>query len=299
MDDNVNPTIRNIPLGNPAFEEDALSINPYVGVSFINITPQTTIDLYSRIGAIYYFEAPSALGSDDLYPDLKLGLNLTHRFSERLRWVSRNYVAYQLEPDYAYGFANSRMADAYFYWSTDQALGFRWTERFATYTGINFYGLDYDSVVANQDRTTWEAYNEFRFQLSQQTVLTLTYRYGQTSGGGLASDSTNQFILAGVEHRVSPTTILSFKGGAQLREVDTLGGADETSPYAEAMLRSQINDQFTVRCFARYGIEDWDTVFGAGDVAPFFVPIEFDSADRKSPRLNSSPRIRTRMPSSA
>jgi hypothetical protein len=264
-DDNVNPTV---PAGVPGFEDDVLSINPYVQANFINITPQTTVDLYARLGAIYYFDEPAAFGSDDVYPDAKLGFNLTHRFSERLRWVSRNFVSYQLEPDYDYGFASSRLADAYLYWSTDQALGFRWTERFATYTGVRFSGLDYDSLVLNQDRTYWEIYNQFRFQATPQTVLTFDYRYQQVDAGGLASDSTNQYLLAGIEHRVSPTTILVFRGGAQLREVDTLGGDDSTSPFAELMIRSRINDQFNVRAYVRYSVEDWDTVLGG---------IEFDN----------------------
>lgn len=265
-DDNVNPTV---PAGLPGYEDDVLSITPYVQATWVNISPQTTIDLYARIGAIYYFDEPAALGSDDVYPDMKIGFNLTHRFSERLRWVSRNFVAYQLEPDYDYGFANNRMTDAYLYWSTDQSLGFRWTERFATYTGVRFWGLDYDSVVANQDRTMWEIYNQFRFQATPQTVITLDYRYGQTDAGGVASDSTNQYILAGVEHRVSPTTILIFRGGVQLRDMDAVGGSDSTSPFAEAMIRSRINDQFNVRAYARYGIEDYDTVI---------FPVEFDAA---------------------
>lgn len=276
-DDNVNPTVRGGVLG---ANEDALSINPYVGLSFVNISPQTTIDLYARLGAIYYFDKPAAIGSDDLYPDLKLGLNVTHRFNERLRWVSRNYVSYQLEPDYDYGYANSRLTDPYLYWSTDQALGFRWSERFATYTGVRFWGLDYDSVVANQDRSSWMVYNDFRYQMSQQTVLTLSYRYSQTDAGGIASDSTNQYLLAGVEHRFSPTTIMIARAGVQLREMDTVGGSDSTSPYAELMFRTRVNDQFNLRTFARYGIEDYDTVFAGNSIPPGFGGlIEFDSRE--------------------
>jgi hypothetical protein len=267
-DDNVNPTIPNIPFGNPAFEEDATAINPYVGASWINITPQTTYELYARLGMIYYFDEPSALGSDDAYPDAKLGFNLTHRFSDRLRWVSRNYIAYQLEPDYDYGFANSRLADAYLYWNTDQSLGYKWTDRFATYTGVRFWGIDYDSAVANQDRTSWMVYNDFRYQLSPQSVLTFSYRYSETDAGGLASDSTSQYALLGIEHRVSPTTIFTVRGGAQFYDVDSFGGSNETGPYIEAIVRSRINDQFNVRAYARYGYEVYDNVF---------FPIQYDS----------------------
>lgn len=256
-DDNVTPTI---PFG-PGADDEAFSINPYVGLAFVSNTPQTTWDIYARVGAIYYFDEPAAVGSDDLYEQARIGVNLVHRFSERLRFSSRNFLSYELEPDYSYGYANTRMTDPYFYWSTDNSVGYRWTERFATYTGINLTSLDYDNSIRNQDRFTWQVYNQFRYQLSPQSVLTFDYRYSETDADGVASDSTNQYLLAGIEHRFSPNTIGIVRAGAQLREMDAIGGEDSTSPYLEATLRSQVNDQFTVRAFARYGIEDWDTVF--------------------------------------
>lgn len=255
-DDNVNPTL--LP-GSPGYEDDATGVTPYVECAFVNITPQTTIDLFARLGAMYYFDEPEGLG-DDFYSDSKVGLNLTHRFNERVRLVSRNYIAYELEPDYTYGFANDRQAGEYLYWTTDNALGVRWTERMATYTGFNLYSIDYDDVVENQDRFTWTVYNDFRFVVSPQTVATFSYRYSETDGDGVASDSTNHYILAGVEHRFSPTMIGIVRAGAQLREVDGPGGEDSCSPYVEAMFRAQINEQFSLRSFLRYGIEDYDTV---------------------------------------
>src|SRR5438132_640105 len=85
-DDNVNPTA----VG-PGADDSAVSINPYVGLSFVSITPQTTWDVYARVGAIYYFDEPEALGSDDIYTQSRLGVDFTHRVSERLRISSRNF----------------------------------------------------------------------------------------------------------------------------------------------------------------------------------------------------------------
>lgn len=266
-DDNVNPTA----IG-PGSDEDATSVNPYVGLSFASITPQTSWDVYARLGLIYYFDSPSAAGSDDTYTQARLGLNLTHNFNERLRFSSRNFVAYELEPDYAYGFATSRQAGEYFYWQTDNSIGYRWTERLGTYTGIQLTGLDYDSSVPNADRFTWMAYQQFRYQLSAQTVLTAEYRYAETSGDGFAADSTDHYILGGVEYRFSPTTILVARAGAQIHEVDAVGGEDTTDPYVEIALNSQINTAFRVRSFLRYGIENYDTVrtvFNLGDLYDF------------------------------
>jgi hypothetical protein len=275
-DDNVNPTA-----GAFGANDEALSINPFVGLSFVNITPQTTWDVYARVGAIYYFDEPTAIGSDDIYTQTRVGVNWTHRVSERLRFSSRNFISYELEPDYSYGFATTRQLGEYFYWQTDNSVGYRWTERLATYTGFSLTGLDYDDVVLNQDRFTWTLYNQFRYQLTPQTVLTADYRYSQTEGDGVSSDYTDHYLLGGVEHRFSPNTILVLRAGAQFREAEAIGGSDSTSPYVEATVRSQINEQFSVRSFARYGVESYDTVRSVG--AGLY---EFD--DRQTFRLGIS-----------
>ena len=247
-DDNVTPGL--------GAKQDSVSLSPSVGLSFVSITPQTTWDVYARLGLVYYFDAPSTGNSQDINSQSRIGVNLTHRFSERLRFSSRNFVSYELEPDYSYGYASSRQMGEYFYWQTDNSVGFRWTERFATYTGFSLTGADYD--VQNNDRFTWELYNQLRYQLGPQTVLTGDYRYSQTSGANQSSDSTNQYVLLGAEQRFSPNTIGIIRVGAQFREVDL--GSSNTSPYLELALNSQVTQQLSVRAFTRYGIESYDTV---------------------------------------
>lgn len=251
-DDNTTP-------GGATDGDETFSLNPYVGVSFVSVTPQTTLDVYARLGVIYYIDEPAAPGSDDTYGQARLGVNMTHRFNERLRFTSNNFLSYELEPDYAQGFASNRLNSEYFYYSTDNSFGYRWTERFATYTGFELTGLEYDNVP-NSDRFTWTLYNQFRYQLSPQSVLTASYRYSETDGGGIASDSTNQYLLVGLEHRFSPNTILILNAGAQLRDVNGVGGDNSSNPYLELALRSQVNTQFSVSAFVRYGVEDYDTI---------------------------------------
>jgi hypothetical protein len=270
-DDNTVPTSGD--------KESSVSLNPYIGLSVVTITPQTTWSVYARLGLIYYVDAPDAQGTDDTYTQARVGADITHRFNERLRFSSRNFVAYELEPDYSYGFASSRQLSEYFYWQTDNSVGYRWSERFATYTGFQLSGLNYGSEVPNSDRFTWTLYNQFRYQLTPQTVLTGDYRYSQTNGDGLASDSTDQYVLAGVEHRFSPNSILVLRAGAQFRDVDD--GDNNTSPFAEAALETRVNEVFSVRGFARYGLESYDTVqrIGNGD---------YDFSERKTLRIGIS-----------
>jgi predicted porin len=119
-------------------------------------------------------------------------------------------------------------------------------------------------------------YNQFRYQLAPQTVLTFDYRYSETNANDIASDSTNHYILIGAEHRFSPNTIAIGRVGAQLREVDGPGGDDATEPYAELMFNTRVNEQFMIRSFLRYGMEDYDTVVVAnGILGPALT--EFDT----------------------
>ncbi|MFT4175703.1 MAG: outer membrane beta-barrel protein [Luteolibacter sp.] len=267
-DDNVSPGYGN--------DESASSVAPYVGLSFVSVDPQTTWDVYARLGLIYYLDGPDHL--DSTYTTARAGVDFAHRFSERLRISSINFISYELEPDYTYGISSSRSAGEYFYWQTDNSVGFRWSERFATYTGFRLTGLDYQDVDHN-DRFTWTLYNQFRYQLTPQTVLTAEYRYAQTSGNGAYTDATDHYILGGLEHRFSPTTIGLFRVGAQLHDVD--GGNSYTSPYAEAALNSRVNEQFMVKAFVRYGIENFNTVHVVDGLLTEF-------SDRRTLRLGVS-----------
>lgn len=280
-DDNVAPG--GLDAAGNSVKESSFGLNPYVGLSFVSMTPQTTWDVYARLGLIYYFDAPDYM--DEVNSQSRAGVNLTHRFSERLRFSSRNFISYELEPDYSYGYASSRAVGEYFFWSTDNSIGFRWTERFATYTGLRLTGTEYTDV-ANNDRFTWELYEQLRYQLSPQTVLTADYRYAQTTGDGLSSDSTDQYILGGIEHRFSPTTIGILRAGVQLRDVDQ--GSNSSSPYVEFALNSQINEQLRIRSFARYGMESYDTVQGFDSDGNGFSDVTVEYDDRETLRFGIS-----------
>lgn len=250
-DDNVTPTLGN--------DDDVTYVDAYVGASLVSITPQTTWDVYGRVGGHYYLDEPAAAGSDDLVGQGRLGINWAHRVSERLRFSSRNYIAYELEPDYSYGFASDRQIEEYLHYQSDNAVGYRWTERFATYTGVTVRGVDYGSSASANDRFTYSLYNQFRYRQSEQTIWTLDYRYSKTDASGTAGDSTNHYILLGLEHRFSPNSVLALKAGVQMRDVD--GGSDSDSPFVEAAIRTRVNEQFSVRAFARYSVEDYGTSF--------------------------------------
>ena len=254
-DDNAVPLVA-------GSDESSSYGSAYVGASFLSRTPATTTEFFARLGIVHYFEDLDVGGvSIDQSSEVAgIGLNWTNRISERLRFVSRNNLTKEREPDYAQGFQGSASGD-YLRWSTDNAVGYRWSERLGTYTGIRYEDISYDDIDGF-DRSTVTFYNDFRYQLSPQTVATFTYRLSEVDGDTV-SDSTNNYFLVGLEHRFSPNTVGSIKAGVQNRDVD--GGDDSTNPYVEASLRSQVNEQISVRAYARYGVEDYSrSILGVG-----------------------------------
>jgi hypothetical protein len=269
----------NVSAGSSTDSDSSMAVMPDLGVTFTSATPQTTWDVFGKLGLIYYFDAPESL-SDDTFSQSRLNASLIHRYSERIRFSSRNYVANELEPDYSYGTASARTGSETFTWMTDNSVGFRWTERIGTYTGFRFSGNRFDTEQENNnDRTTFEGYEQFRYQLSPQSVLTPEYRFSQTEGSNVASDSTDQYFLVGIDQRFSPNTIGIFKTGAQLRDVkDGDGGL---GPYLEIALQSQINQQFRLGAYTRYAAEVNDTVLNLDGKS-------YDYEDRRAFRLGGN-----------
>ena len=261
FDDNAVPFF-------PGDDQSSLYGSAYVGASFLSRTPASTTEFFARLGIVHYFEDIDVGGRsvDQSSGVAGFGLNWTNRISERLRFVSRNTLNKQREPDYAQGFQGAATGD-YLRWSTDQAVGYRWSERLGTYTGVRYEDVPYDDLDGF-DRSSVTLYNDFRYQLSPQTVATFTYRLSEVDGG-IESDSTNTYFLVGLEHRFSPNTLGVIKAGVQNRDVD--GGDEYSSPYVEASLRSQINEQFGISSYIRYGVEDYARriVLGGIGAIPF------------------------------
>lgn len=258
-DDNTSPGI-------VGPEDQTFAVDTNIGVSFKNVNAQTTLDVYARLGVLYYMDAPVAFGADEAYEQARAGLNLNHSFNERLRFVSNNYLGYELEPNYVQGFASGRTGSAqYFFLSSENALGYRWSERFGTYSGIRTSIFDLDQVQ-NADRLTLEYFNQFRYQLNPLSVLTSEYRYSTTAGSELSSDIDSHFFLLGAERRFSATNTLVVSAGAQMQESDHSSSDQNTNPYVEFSLNTAVNSQFSLQSFVRYSSEVYDTVVDISSV---------------------------------
>ncbi len=264
-DSNVTPLA---PEGTLGYEDKVWSVTPFVEANFTVIDPRTNINFYARAGVNYYLDGIEAPGASDTIPNLRTGFDFNHSVSPRLRFSTRNFVAYEMEPQFAVGISNDRTTDPYFLVSTDNSVGYRWSERVGSYTGIGYTGFFGETQFA--DRKSWNLYHQMRYQFDRRTVLTSQYRYNAWTGD--ASDSTNQFITGGFEHRLSQTAIFLGSAGVQLRSVDN--AQSSTSPFLEGSMRSQLTSSFGVRGFFRYSMEDFNTIQNIGGTAYEYAELQ-------------------------
>lgn len=241
-DDNVNPT-------NGLAEESSAFIKGNLRANLVVRDQQTSWDLKAGVGATNYSDD---VRSNDTVYNGNVVLNLNHSINDRTRFVSRNFFNYGLDLDSFYGPETSRRADEYTYFSTDNAIGYRWTDRVATYTGVAFSMIDYDG--SRNDLDSISIYNQFRYTVSQQTVLTATGRY--TMSDYNVGDSDRFTGSVGIEHKINDTSTVVAEVGAQFGE--------KTSAYGSLNYLKKVNTQLKARVFARYSQEDVDTVF-SGD----------------------------------
>ncbi|NIP93124.1 MAG: hypothetical protein GWO24_06565, partial [Akkermansiaceae bacterium] len=165
---------------------------------------------------------------------------------------SRNHVTFEQEPDYDYGIATDRRNGSYTRFSSDNSVGYRWTERFATNTGYRISGVVFDEVD-DEDYVRHLFYNQFRYRAAPSTVLTASYRY-QFQDNDEGGDSNSHYFLVGAEHELSPVTVFVLRAGAQVFDPDH--GDSNWSPYAEATIRTALSEAASVRAFVRYGLEE-------------------------------------------
>lgn len=241
-------------------KESSLAFNPALTGSFRKTSPQTIWDVNGRLGLIYYPSPPKINGTpiDDLSNQSRVIANLSHSFTERLRFTSNNMASREREPEYAYGIASGRQGSnaggEYISLSTDNSIGFRWTKRVGSITGVRFSEISNPGTDGGSDRFTWEFHNQLRYQYSPQSVITTDYRYAEgIASGQNARDSTDHYVTLGDEYRFSPRTIGIIKTGAQFHDV--VDGQSSTNPYLEISGNSKVNEQLTLRSFLRYSTE--------------------------------------------
>jgi hypothetical protein len=239
-------------------EQDSTYLSAYIGASSVSISTRNTLEFYANYSANYYNDPP--VGGDDLTNNFSGGVNYVYRFNERVRFSSRTHLGYELEPDYNYGLANTRAIEEYFFYSSDNSFGYKFSDRIGAYFGLSVSGVLYGDDISRSDVGTITPYTQFRYQYSPRTVLTAGYR-ASFGSRDTDRDSTSHIVTVGAEQRISATAVAVIRAGVQFYDVD--GGESSTSPFFEAAYRASLSESTSFRAFAKYEITDYDTAFGA------------------------------------
>ncbi|MFT5632824.1 MAG: hypothetical protein ACI9SQ_000531 [Rubritalea sp.] len=239
-DDNVNPTSPGTSGVGSAYSRANL------GASLAVRDEQTSWDLNVAVGVTSYEN--SAVPNDIDYNG-RLQLNLNHRINDRVRLITRNYINYGLDLGNFYGEIATRELEEYIYASTDNSIGYRWTDRFGTTTGISYSTADYDG--SDRDLDNFSIYNQLRYLLDIQTTLTAGVNYSRIDFA--TSDNDRLTTSVGVDYRITDNSTVVVKVGAQF--------SDTNNAFGDISYSSKVNSQFKTRIFARYSQQDVDGVF--------------------------------------
>ncbi len=247
-DDNVNSS---------GFHQDESAfIATDIGCSLANYDSITQYNFSAKLGGIFYLKDMEGDTNESL-SNSTLSATLIHRFDPTLRYTGTVSFAWQPEPNYSNGIANSRRQGDYLYGYISNSVSKAWTPRWATTAGLSLSMLQYQEDEAEIDNRSYLKFNiDNRFKWTERLAVSLNYRfdYCQREWG---SNTLSNFVMAGVEYALDENTSATLRVGPQFKNVEHQGS--HTYPSVEFGLNHRVSDRFTLGTFVRYANEATDT----------------------------------------
>jgi hypothetical protein len=189
-------------------------------------------------------------------------LSLTHNFSSRLSFYASLYGTYQNEPNFTSNVGPQNVRTPFFDTVDIFALTYHWLLRFSTVTSYTFERVQYfssstgtstSSSTANSQNRVQNTFSEqFQFSLTSRTVLVGEYRFAAIDYDTAPTNSTTNFVLAGVNHNLTEHLMVHMRGGESFRSLENEGNM--ASPYFEGTL-SYVRSNHSLNWMASYGFE--------------------------------------------
>jgi hypothetical protein len=234
-------------------EESSVYLQAGIGTQWSGGSRTTRYTLGASASVLYYFEDVTVGDDENVFYSVRLQGSVVHRASRRLTLSDSFYATYEYEPNQQIGATVSRRTDQYFYLYNNAALSYAWTRRFSTVANWVTSGITYDGDDV-EDRWANRIGLAARYLWSRATTLVGEYRFGITDYETGTADYTSHYLLAGVDHMFNRVTQGSVRVGAEFRDNDNYDS--NSSPYIEASLVQLLNEGFSLRWAARYGLED-------------------------------------------
>src|SRR6266480_5160464 len=190
-------------------------------------------------------------------------LSLTHNFSSRLSFYASVYGTYQNEPNFTSNVGPQNVRSPFFNTVDIFALTYHWLLRFSTVTSYRFERVQYTSssngnsqngvqntLAQNRIQNTFG--EEFRFSLTSRTVFVGEYRFEAIDYDTAPTNSTTNFVLAGVNHNLTEHLRVHVRGGESFRSLENEGNT--ASPYFEGTL-GYVSSNHSLNWTTSYGYE--------------------------------------------
>ena len=190
-------------------------------------------------------------------------LSLAHNFSSRLSFYANVYGTYQNEPNFTSNVGPQNVRTPFFDTVDIFALTYHWLLRFSTVTSYTFERVQYFSSsngnsqngvqnTSAQNRVQNTFSEGFQFSLTSRTVLVGEYRFEAIGYDTAPTNSTTNFVLAGVNHNLTEHLMVHVRGGESFRSLENEGNM--ASPYFEGTL-GYVRSNHSLNWTASYGYE--------------------------------------------
>lgn len=247
-DDNVNATNSN--------QQESAFISTDVGASLSNYDSITQYSFDIKLGGIFYLKDLSGDTNQSL-SNSTLAASLSHSFDQTLRYNGSISLAWQPEPNYANGIANSRRDGDYLYGYASSALSKAWDSRYSTTVGANVSTIQYQEDSAKSDNRDYFGLNlSNRYKWTERMAVSINWD-GSYCHREYGNSELSNFVLFGVEYAVAQYTSATLRVGPQFKNVQHFGTS--TYPSAEFGLNHQMADRLTLGMFIRYSNEATNT----------------------------------------
>jgi hypothetical protein len=190
-------------------------------------------------------------------------MSLTHNFSSRLSFYASVYGTYQNQPNFQSNVGPENVVSPFFDTVDIFALTYHWLLRFSTVTSYTFERVQYfsssngnsqtgvqNTLAQNRIQNTFG--EEFQFSLTSRTVLVGEYRFEAIDYDTAPTNSTTNFVLAGINHNLTEHLMVHVRGGESFRSLENEGNM--ASPYFEGTL-GYVRSNHSLNWTTSYGYE--------------------------------------------
>ncbi len=241
-DDNINAS---------AAREGAWFTTETLTLSYDRADQQTQFHLLLGGGLRQFF---NPAGTHD--ENGNVSLSLVHNFTPRLTLAADLSASYQVEPDFSTNVGPETVLANHFQTTDTCSLIYYWLPRVSARTNFTYRRIMYDdeSIGIFQDRSETMFGEVIQLKRSSRTNFFAEYRYLVVDYDSARNDSTTNFVLAGLNHKLTQDFSFDVRGGATSRSFEQ--GGDRTDPYFEGSLEYGKLGRSSIKWTASYGVEE-------------------------------------------